>query len=190
MQRRRRPAYLAMSLLAGWHCLAMVVAAAPNSSAPAQSLRLLLQPYLSLFNLDTSWNFFAPAGQRAQFRYVVEDAAGNKHIFAPAEELRLSLPGYVWQREFTYLYDRIMEAPQTRGSGVGALLCRKHAALEPRSVTLLELREQDVRPEDKWHGNRPPDPELTGVNTLISVDCRDGAALPRRAPIRPIRKPS
>lgn len=189
IQWRNRLTFAAMSLVVGWHSLAMVVAPAPNGSATIQSLRLLLQPYLSFFRLDTPWNFFAPVGKHAQFRYVVEDAAGNKHTFVPTEESNLSLPRYVWWREFKYFYDGVMESPESRGDAAGALLCRKHAALQPLSVTLLELREEDFRPEDRLRGKSPLDPEFVSVNTLIRVECRSGSALPRRLPVRPVRKP-
>src|SRR5580693_8287103 len=57
-QWRQRLSYTAMSVIVGWHALAMVVAAGPESSDTAKSLRSLLTPYLSLFNLDHKWNFF------------------------------------------------------------------------------------------------------------------------------------
>jgi hypothetical protein len=183
---RDRLTYLAMSLVVGWHSLAMVVAPAPDSSAMMQSLRLLVQPYLSLFRLDTPWNFFAPVGKHFQFRYVVEDAAGNEHTFVPTEESSESLPGYVWWREFKYLYEGVMETPETRGDAVAALLCRKHASLAPLSITLLQLQEQDFWPEDQLLGKRPLDPEFVTVNTLTRVQCRSDSAPPRR--IRPLRK--
>ena len=70
---RDRLTYLAMSLVVAWHSFAMVVGPAPGNSTLVQSLRPLVQPYISLFRLDTSWNFFAPVGKHTQFRYVIED---------------------------------------------------------------------------------------------------------------------
>jgi hypothetical protein len=187
---RNRLTYLVMSLVVGWHTLAMVVAPAPDSSVLVQSLHLLLQPYLSLFRLDTHWNFFAPVGKHAQFRYVIEDSVGNKHIFVPTEESNLSLPAYVWWREFKYFDDGIMESPEALADTAGALLCRRHASLQPRSVTLVEVTEQDFWPEDELRGKHPLDPEFVIIDSLRRIECRNGSELPYRTPIRPLRKPS
>src|SRR5215472_18059786 len=59
-QWRDRLIYLAMSGFVAWHTLAMVLAPAPDNSVIAQSLRGLMQPYLTLFSLDNLWDFFAP----------------------------------------------------------------------------------------------------------------------------------
>jgi hypothetical protein len=155
-----------------------------------QVLRGLLHPYLSLFRLDTTWNFFAPSvGRHAQFRYVIEDSAGTEHTFVPTEESSWFLPRYVWWREFKYLYDGVMESSDTRGDSVAALLCRMHASLEPVAVTLLQLQEQDFWPEDYLLGKRPLDPEYVSLNALTRVACGGEPASPRHSPIRPVRKP-
>jgi len=186
IQWRERLTYLMMSLVVGWHGFAIVVAPAPDSSATVQSFRLLLQPYLSLFRLDNAWNFFAPSvGRHSQFRYVIEDTAGKEHTFVPSQELNWSIPRYVWWREFKYLYDGIMEAPEIRGDAIAALLCRKHASLDPVSIPLLQIQEQDFRPEDHLRGKHPLDPEFVTVNTLRRVNCRDGSAPPHRSPHSP-----
>jgi hypothetical protein len=188
MQWRDRLAYLTMSLVVGWHCVAIVVAPAPDASAIVQSLRPVVQPYLSLFRLDTTWNFFAPSvGKHFQFRYIIDDDDGNGHAFVPTEEWDGSLPSYVLWREFKYLYEGIMESPETRAEGVAALLCRKHTALKPVSVTLLQIQERDFWPEDQLRGMRPLDPEFIAVKTLARVACRSGSAPLRRSPIRPVR---
>jgi hypothetical protein len=80
--------YVAMSLFLGWHTLAIVIAPAPGRSATAQSMRVLLQPYLTLFDLDNKWDFYAPNVDRGrQLRYVIEDAAGTSHSFVPTKDL-------------------------------------------------------------------------------------------------------
>lgn len=185
---RDRLTYLAMSLVVGWHSFAMVVGPAPGNSTLVQSLRPLVQPYISLFRLDTSWNFFAPVGKHTQFRYVIEDTEGQEFTFMPTEETHRSLSSYVWWREFKYLYEGVMESPETRGDHVAELLCQKHAALRPFAVTLLEIQEQDFWPEDHLLGKRPLDPEFVNVNTLRRIQCPSGAPPPPR--IRPLRRPS
>ena len=169
---RERLTYLAMSLVVGWHSLAIIIAPAPDSSGMAQTLRFLLQPYLSLFRLDNQWNFFAPSpGRHLQFRYVVEDAAGKRHVFIPVDEASGSVPRYVMWREFKYLYEGVMEAPEIRSEPIGALLCRRHASLNPVSVSLLQVQELDFSPADYLQGHRPLDPDFVAVDTLANVKC-------------------
>ena len=182
---RHRLAYLAMSLVVGWHALAVMLAPAPDNSEALQSLRFVLQPYLSMLRLDNNWSFFAPSvGKHAQFRYVVEDAAGTEHTFVPTEERSWSLAGYVLWREFKYLYEGIMEDPDGRGDAMGAFLCRKHASLRPLSVTLVEVREKDFWREDFLRGKRPLDSEFVIVNPLRRVECHIGPEAAGRTSLR------
>lgn len=189
-QWRQRLTYLVMSLVVTWHSLAMVISPAPNDSALVQSLRSLFHPYLLLFRLETPWGFFAPVGKHAQFRYVIEDATGNAHTFKPTEEPSPSLARYVWWREFKYSYDGIMANPEFRGDAAGALLCQRHASLNPLSITLLEVVEQGYRPQDELLGKHPLDPEFVAVVPLRRVACPNGSALPPGAAIPSSGKPS
>jgi len=169
---RERLLYLAMSLVVGWHSFAIIVAPMPDSSAMVQWFRFLIQPYVSLLRLDNNWNFFAPSvGKHAQFRYAVEDEAGQRHVFVPAEETSWSAPHYVMWREFKYLYEGIMENPEGYSAKVTALLCSKHASLKPVSVSLLQAQELDFWPEDYLQGYRPLDPNFVAVRTLTNAGC-------------------
>jgi hypothetical protein len=166
-QWRERLIYLAMSLFVAWHTFAMVVG--PNSSVTAQSARFLLQPYLSLFRLESTWSFFAPSvGKHSQFRYVIEDRAGKEHTFVPVDELNWVLPSDYWFRNWYY---GTIEFPEIHGDFFAALFCRKHAALDPVSVTLLAIQEQDFWPEDHLNGKHPLDPDFVAVDTLKKVAC-------------------
>jgi hypothetical protein len=189
-QWRQRLTYLVMSLAVTWHSVAMVVSPAPNDSALVQSLRFLFHPYLAFFRLETPWGFFAPVGKHAQFRYVIEDGTGNAHTFMPTEEPSPSLARYVWWREFKYLYDGIMANPEFRGDPAAALLCQRHAALKPLSVTLLEVTEQNYRPQDELLGKSPLDPEFVVVVPLRRVACPNSSALSPRPSMSPSGKPS
>jgi hypothetical protein len=186
---RKRLATVAMSLVVAWHSLAMLVAPAPADSTLVHSLRSMLQPYISLLRLDTGWGFFAPVGKHAQFRYVIRDAAGHDHMFVPTEEPAGSIFRYVWWREFKYLYDGIMDAPETRAGVAGTMLCREHVSLDPLFVTLLQVQEENFWPEDLLAGKHPLDPDYVTVNTLTRVPCRSSPVLPRPLLIRP-RRPS
>jgi hypothetical protein len=189
-QWRQRLTYLVMSLAVTWHSLAMVISPAPNDSVMVQSLRSLFHPYLLLFRLETPWGFFAPVGKHAQFRYVIEDGTGNAHTFMPTEEPSPSLARYVWWREFKYSYDGIMANPEFRGDAAGALLCQRHATLNPLSVTLLEIVEQDYRPQDELLGRYPLDPEFVTVVPLRRVACPNDSAPSPRSSILSSGKPS
>jgi hypothetical protein len=178
-----------MSCVVAWHSLAMMVSPSPIGSDIVDRLRYVFHPYLAMFRLETPWNFFAPVGKHAQFRYVVVDAAGGEHTFVPSEEPSQSLSHYVWWRELKYFNDGIMASPEFRGDAAGALLCERHAALKPVSVTLLEVEEQNYGPADELLGKHPLDPQYTVVVPLRSVACPSNAALPG-PPARPARQPS
>ena len=84
---RERLAFAALSLLIVWHTIAMAIASAPESEIIA-SARLLFHPYLTLFRLDNNWGFFAPTVELGgQFRYVVEDGAGQRSHLCPGREI-------------------------------------------------------------------------------------------------------
>ncbi len=167
-QWRRRLTYLAMSVFVGWHTLAMAIAPAPENSMTEQ-LRVLLQPYLTLFSLDTKWDFFAPdTGKKNQFRYVIRDGAGKEQTFVPADELNRFSPTFSW---FRLWYVTIMDSPEVHGDSIAAFFCRKHAALRPASITLLEIQEGEFWPADHLNGKHPLDSEFVTVNTLKSVKC-------------------
>lgn len=108
-QWRERLSYAAMSLLVIWHTLAMVVAPSPDSEL-TWSARKLFEPYLTLFMLENGWSFFAPdVSSHPEFRYIVEDAAGQRHTFVPSErwnQFRLT-----WVRDW-YRYMRVMDFPE------------------------------------------------------------------------------
>ena len=168
---RERLTYIAMSAFVAWHTLAMVIAPAPNVSAVETSLRSVFQPYLSLFRLDNQWDFFAPNPNRlAEFRYTIEDAAGNRHTFVPASELSWLRPEDIWFKSWHYA---IFEAPEVHTEFAAALLCRKHAELHPVSITLLQALQEDFAPDDYLEGKRPLDPEFVTVTTLKRAQCTD-----------------
>jgi len=190
IQWRQRLIYLVMSMVVAWHSLAMVVSPAPNDSALVQSLRSVFHPYLELFRLETPWGFFAPVGKHAQFRYVITDVTGNENTFTPTEEPSRSVARYVWWREFKYLYDGVMAHPEFRGDVAAALLCQRHASLQPRSVTLLEVAEQDYRPQDELLGKRPLYPQFVAIIPLRRVACPNCSATPARSSSVLSEKPS
>jgi hypothetical protein len=168
---RKRLAYAAMSLFLAWHTLALIIAPAPLSSTIVKQLRGPLQPYLSLFRLDNPWNFFAPyAGSMnmSQFRYVIEDKAGEKRTFLPEAELSKFGPGYFWFRGW---YTEISDHPDDYAGAAAAFYCKKHASLAPVSVTLLEIQENDFTRADFLAGKGRWDPEFISEKTIKSVPC-------------------
>jgi hypothetical protein len=168
---RERLTYTVMSAFVAWHSLALVGAPAPESSVTAQELRVLLQPYLSLLRLDNPWNFFAPASGRlyqSQFRYVIEDKAGEKHTFMPEAEFGAFDPAYFWFRGW---YVVIIENPDKYADSAAAFYCRKQASLRPASITLLEVEEKDFTPSDFLAGKSRWDPEFVNVKTIKNATC-------------------
>jgi hypothetical protein len=159
--------YAAMSIFVAWHTLAMVVAPASGSSAIAQSLRVVLDPYLTLFELDHTWRFFAPDIARGdQLRYVIADAYGQRHTFVPSDK---------WNWFYTALlgWDQmVVDEPDTYAPPLAAYLCREHAALRPLSVTFLQVKEKPFKPEDHLNGGRPLDPQFTTVHAVRRIRCQ------------------
>lgn len=165
---RMRLAYTAMSLLLVWHTLAMVVAPAPGS-ALTQPARLLLHPYLTLFNLESAWGFFAPdIPEGFKFQYIVEDAAGSRHAFVPADELSVLLPTRLW---FLDRYKTVMENAEGYAAATVAALCQQHAALDPVAVTLIGFEQKKFLYSDWQSGKRPFDPEFVETNELKPIRC-------------------
>lgn len=166
---RNRFAYAAMSLFVVWHTLAMVVATAPESHI-TRAARAYLHPYLTLFRLDNHWGFFAPNVPIGyQFRYLVEDAAGQRHTFVPDRKRSRLLPTSIW---FMDRYMTVMTDPASHGQAAGAALCREHADLKPVAVTLIEVEQRPFLPSDRLGGKHPLDPEFVNVTELMKVPCR------------------
>jgi hypothetical protein len=157
-----------MSLVVVWHTLAVVVAPAPDS-AIARSARSLFEPYLTLFRLQNEWSFYAPAVRiEPEFRYVVDDALGDRHTFVPADKLSRYLPTDIWVKDW---YIHVMDNPGTYGKFVAAYLCRQHALLHPVSITLLKIDQREFSPQDQLSGKHPFDPEFLQERTLAIVQC-------------------
>lgn len=165
---RDRLGYLAMSLFIGWHAVAIVIAPAPDDSPLVQSSRVLFWPYLTLFRLENTWAFFEHVPRSPQFRYVIQDVAGKEHTFAPIEDFKWFHPRWNW---FERSYWAIMEYPEFYGDYFAAAFCRQHAELNPVSITLLMVVEQEFWPGDQLAGHHPLDPEFVTVNPLLSADC-------------------
>jgi hypothetical protein len=166
---RSRLTYIAMSACVVWHAAAMAIAPAPTDSALVRSFRALFRPYLTLFRLDNRWDFFAPDVVRgSQLRYFIEDAAGNRRDFIPDNEFGIFDPGLFWSLSWNYA---IIDAPEIHAQTAATIFCRKHVALHPVSVTLLEYKEKEFTPKDYLAGKRPMDPEFVTVNTLKTLQC-------------------
>jgi hypothetical protein len=149
----------------------MVMAPAPEVSAVVQALRVLFQPYLTLFRFDNRWEFFAPnVGLGSEFRYIIEDKAGNHHPFKPTEGLNWLHPTFFW---FWSWSDAVLTNPEIYADSAGAYLCRKHASLHPVSVIIMEADAEDFAPADQLAGKHPTDPEFVTVTALKRVACTE-----------------
>jgi hypothetical protein len=165
---RTRFTYVAMSLFVVWHSLAMLTAAAPDSGLTA-SARTLFDPYLLLFGLDNRWGFFAPEIPNGHsFRYVVEDAEGNRRPFTPAEQWNPLQPTFIWFRD---RYKTVMENFEDFADAAVASICKEHEGLKPVSVTLVDINQKDFSPEDRLKGKSPLDPEFLDEQEMDPIKC-------------------
>ncbi len=167
-QLRTRLAYAAMSAFVVWHTLAMVIAPAPDSDVTLLARRAL-QPYLTFFRLDNQWDFFAPmVGEGDRLRYDILDRTGKTQAFLPAEELRWYHPNFLWFRSWYY---RIIDDPDNYADSAAAVLCRKHAALQPLAITFYVIQEERFTPEDFRAGKQRMDAGFFTVRMLKGVRC-------------------
>ena len=158
-----------MSAFVGWHTFAILLAPAPGASGLVQSLRVLFQPYLTLFRLDDSWSFFAPnVGKGSQLRYIIRDASGEDHVFVPVAKSDWLHSNSIW---FADSYEALLNKPDIYGDAVARLFCKKHTSLKPVSITFQEVVEHDFWPEDRLKGKHPLDPEYVKVNTVKTIKC-------------------
>ena len=152
---RERLAYAAMSAFVAWHTLAMVIAPAPDSDV-TKLVRVALQPYLTFFRLDNQWDFFAPTvGEGSRLRYDIQDRTGKTHAFLPADELHWYHPNFLWFRSWYY---RIIDDPDNYADNAAAVLCRKHAALQPLAITFYEIQEEQIHARGLSSGKKRMDP--------------------------------
>jgi len=119
--------------------------------------------------MESSWSFYAPYVRvEPEFRYVVEDASGERHTFVPSDKLSRFHPIDIWVKDW---YIHVMDTPETYGDAVAAYLCREHALLHPVSITLMEIEQNEFSPEDQLSGKHPFDPEFLDEKTLTTVQC-------------------
>jgi hypothetical protein len=66
-----------------------------------------------------------------------------------------------------------MDKPDVYGDLAAAFFCRKHAALHPVSIILLDAEQtRDFTPEDQLNGKHPLDPEFVTVTTVKKIACK------------------
>jgi predicted DCC family thiol-disulfide oxidoreductase YuxK len=154
-----------------------VISPAPESTALSQALRFWYQPYLTLFRLDNMWEFFAPnIGGASQLRYNIEDDAGESQSFVPTEGLSWFHPSYFWIRSWS-------EAVTTNfglyGASGAAALCRKHAALHPISITLLEYHEAKIYASGSLERREPHGPRVFRCEGFATLQMHNPVTLAR-----------
>src|SRR5262245_455715 len=136
-----RAIYSVMSVFVAWHTLAIIFAPAQGSRAGVRALRTLFHPYLTLFELDNRWNFFAPKiNAWYHFRYILDEADGSRFVFLPIEGMNRYSPHFWWVRQWQ---DAIVNHPEINADLAGRLLCQKHPSLQPIAVTLMRIEQKD-----------------------------------------------
>jgi hypothetical protein len=166
---RDRLIYLAASLFLAWHTIAMMLTPVPAQNVIVQAFRNLFHPYVTLLGIDANWNFFSPIGASYQWRYVIEDADGNKHTFKPITEINWLSPAHRW-------YEKILQepmiSPDLYGDYFAKFFCRKQAALRPVAITLVAVEEGEFRPQDYLlDKNRTTDAEYLTETPVLRALC-------------------
>lgn len=166
---RDRLVYMAMSAFVVWHTMAIMIAPASENSMLAQSLRRVFDPYLSLFRLNSRWDFYAPnVGRGHQLRYTVESADGDRRTFTPTDDWNWYHPGYWWFRAW---YDAVITSPDLYADRAIASLCRRHGDLRPTAITLQLIQQGDFAPADHLAGRHPLDAEFVVESILKHGPC-------------------
>lgn len=166
---RGRLVFMAMSAFVVWHVMAIMIAPASDNSALAQSLRRVFDPYLTLFRLNSKWDFYAPNVTRGhQLRYIVEGADGDRRTFTPTDGWSWHHPAYWWFRAWN---DAIIASPDRYADRAIASLCRQHIALRPTAITLQLIQQQDFTPADHLAGGHPLDAEFVVESILKHGSC-------------------
>ena len=86
----------------------------------------------------------------------------------PANEVSWYSPDFWWRKLWQAA---ILGDPETNGELAGELLCRKHAALHPTTVTLVTVEQKDFSSRDWLNGKRPFDPEFLAAEMVTRVEC-------------------
>ena len=166
---RERLTYSAMSLFLGWHTIATILAPVPEKNVIVQAFRNVYQPYLTLTGIDTTWDFFSPLSSSYQFRYTIQDAAGNEHTFTPIQEVSWLTPNHRWDER---IFATLISTPTLIGDYFTKSFCREHASLRPVAVTLLYLEEKEFWPQDYLLGKqRTTDPANFTLYPLLRAAC-------------------
>ena len=164
-----RLAYIAASAFVTWHTLAVIVAPLPDSSAIARAVQPIFYPYLTLFMIGHTWDFYSPnVGTGHQLRYSVEGADGKTLTVSPIDEMSWWHPAYWW---FKAWHTQIIAEPDEHGDGFAAFVCAQHAGLKPVAITLLEVQQADFVPADHLDGRHPLEPDYVNVNELKRIEC-------------------
>lgn len=164
--------YGLMSAFVAWHATSLIVGPAPQESTIARVVKPLVDDYLDLIFLNVEWGFFAPLGMTSEFRYIVVDGVGKRHTFRPTWGLAWYHPSKLWIKD---RYRTIAQHVDVYGDRVIAEYCRKHAALKPVEIILIELtQEKEFLPKDHLAGKTALDPEFGTTQTLRTGKCPKG----------------
>jgi predicted DCC family thiol-disulfide oxidoreductase YuxK len=166
---RGRSLYTVASLFLAWHTVSTMLAPLPDKNAIVHAFRTVFQPYLTLTGTDTTWDFFSPLSSSYEFRYVIEDAAGNQHTFTPIADVSWLTPNHRWDER---IFATLISTPTLIGGYFANEFCREHAALKPVAVTMLYLEEKEFWPQDYFLGKqRTTDPANYNLYPLLRAGC-------------------
>jgi hypothetical protein len=166
---RQRLFYAAASIFVVLHTVTLLIGPMPDSVLKVALLGVL-HPYAAPLRLTSTWDFYAPGiGFGTQFRYTVEDGAGQNHTFIPSANISWFDPKYWWSSEW---YKTVVKYPEDYAEVAGTLLCHEHAALKPVAVTLIQVQQKGFSFTDQLDGKHPVDPEFFDEETVGRVQCQ------------------
>lgn len=165
---RTRVARVALAAVIGWHLLAIAAAPYPGSRLKA-AVHPWFAPYLRALYLEHDWRFFAPepaAGRLLRAR--ITDRSGIVHEVRLTEAERRGSPLFFRRLR---LWDAAGPARPETNRSLALHLCRRYAAIGPRSVQLVRLHQLVVDDEQYRAGLRPLDPLALGPEPFEPVAC-------------------
>jgi hypothetical protein len=77
-------------------------------------------------------------------------------------------PAIFWVRSWHYA---IIDESERYAETAGLMLCQKHAALHPVSITFVEYKQGKFTPQDHLAGKHPMDLEFVTVDPFKLITC-------------------
>lgn len=165
---KKRVLYIAASLFAIWHSGALIIAPAPESYL-INSIYRWYKPYLSFFNINNGWAFFAPNPHTGvRMYYILRNTSGEQKKIDFTSSLRRQTT--VFQR-YTMMQDylSLKASPYTQSAAM--YLCGRHKDFDPVSLRFEFHRAAVLKPEQYLQGLHATDEENLIIEQGDELPC-------------------